>query len=172
MCSLVSMLPARAQDSTWTPAQESVWEAVQARWQAWQDDDFDAYLDAHHDTWHRWSLRSEALEDRGDIETFWHRAKEFEQTVAFVLDPVAVEVYDDGRFAAVHYVADETVRLLRERVNRDGRTLPVGHETHIPIRFSEFYVWEDGDWRFVGGYRDGSCALFRGLGPSVACSAA
>ncbi len=160
----VLALPARAQDSTWTAAQTSAWAAVQARWQAWQDDDLPGYL-AHHDsTWHRWALRSSGLEGMGDIEPFWGQVKEGEETVAFRLDPVSVEVYGDGAFAAVHYVADETVRLLRERVTRDGRTLPVGHETHIPIRFSDFLVWEDGAWRTVGGYRDGSCALFRAFG--------
>ena len=166
-CSLLGTLPARAQDSTWTPAQESVWEAVQARWQAWQDDDFDAYLAAHHNTWHRWALRSEELEDREAVETFWQRAKEFQETIAFVLDPVAVEIYGDGQFAALHYVADETVRLLRERVNREGRTIPAGDETHILIRFSDFYVLEGEDWLFVGGYRDGNCALFRGFGKAL-----
>ncbi len=154
----------QAQEPGWSPAQASVWAAVQARWQAWQDDDLDAYLAGHHARWHRWAMRSKTLENRSDIEGFWTRVKRSEDTVAFDLKPVAVETYGGGRFAAVHYVVDETVRLRRARVNRQGRTLAVGHETHIPIRFSDFYVLDNGTWLFVGGYRDGGCALFRGFG--------
>ena len=161
---LIASLSGHARDSTWSPDEESVWNAVQARWQAWEDDDYEAYLAAHHGTWHRWSLRSEGLEDLEDAETFWHASKGFEETVAFNLTPSAVQIYGDGQFAAVHYIADETVRLRKERVNREGRTLPVGHEARIPIRFSDFYVRENGKWLFIGGYRDGSCALFRGFG--------
>ena len=161
---LTTSLWGQTQESTWSSAQHSVWDAVQARWQAWQDDDFESYLAAHHETWHRWALRSNALEGREEVEIFWRTSKGLEETVAFDLKPAAVEIYGDGKFAAVHYVADETVRLRKERVNREGLKLPLGHETHIPIRFSDFYVHEQGTWLFIGGYRDGNCALFRGFG--------
>lgn len=156
--------PVEARDSRWSADQTSVWNEVQARWQAWQHDDFDAYLAAHHETWHRWAPRSEGLENKDDVEGFWQRAKAQEETVAFTLKPAAIETYDSGRLAAVHYVADETVRLRKARQTRDGRVIPVGQETHIPIRFSDFYVREGGEWRFIGGYRDGNCSLFRGFG--------
>jgi hypothetical protein len=61
-------------------------------------------------------------------------------------------------------VAYETVRLRKERKTRDGRIVPAGHETHFPIRFSDFYVRESGEWRFTGGYREGNCSLFLGFG--------
>ena len=63
----------------------------------------------------------------------------------------------------MHYVAHETVRRLQERTAPDGRVIPVGNETEIPIRFSDFMVREGDAWFYVGGYRDGSCALFKGF---------
>lgn len=134
------------------------------RRQAWLDDDLDAYLAIHHNTWHCWSLRSDNLEYRNDISSIWHQAKKNERTLAFDLTPISVDIYGDGRFAAVHYVANETVRRLRERTAPDGRIIPVGNETEIPIRFSDLKVREGDTWYYIGGYRDGSCALFKGFG--------
>lgn len=147
-----------------SPEHQAVWSAVNARWQAWLEDDFDAYLAIHDDSWHRWALHSPALENLEDIKSFWERAKKNEQTLAFELTPISIELYGEGRFAAVHYVARETVRRLRQRTAPDGRVIPVGNETLISIRFSDFMVRGGDDWLYVGGYRDGSCALFKGFG--------
>jgi len=147
-----------------SPEHEPVWSAVNARWQAWLDDDLDAYLAIHDDSWHRWALRSPNLENLEDIRAFWERAKENERTLAFELTPISIELYGDGQFAAVHYLAAETVRRLRERTAPDGRVIPVGNETLISIRISDFMVRDGGEWLFIGGYRDGSCSLFKGFG--------
>lgn len=156
--------PAHAQDSTWTEAQRSAWTTVNARWQAWLDDDLAAYRAIHHDRWRRWAIRTDALDDTAAIAPFWTRAKANERTVSHELTPVAVEIFGDGRVAAVHYVAQERVRRLRERTAPDGRVIPVGNETVIPIRFSDFLVKEGDRWLWVGGYRDGACSLFKGFG--------
>lgn len=157
-------VPTNEPDLALTPEQQVVWETVHARWQAWLDDDLDAYLAIHHNSWHRWSLRSDSLEHRDDISSFWHQAKNNERTLAFDLTPISVDIYGDSRFAAVHYVAYETVRRLRERTAPDGRIIPVGNETEISIRFSDFMIREGDTWYYIGGYRDGSCALFKGFG--------
>ena len=59
---------------------------------------------------------------------------------------------------------EERIRLLKERTTPDGRVNPVGKENVLEIRFSDFLVSSDGQWLVIGGYRDGSCALFHGFG--------
>ncbi len=161
---LISAFSTYAQQKDLSPVQRSAWSAVKERWQAWQDNDLDAYMSKHHSTWHRWALRTKDLEDRDDIRSFWKSVKKSEETVGFELESPVIEIYNDGKLAAVHYIADETIRLLQKRTTRDGRSLPIGHESHIRIRFSDFLVLEDEKWNLIGGYRDGNCALFRGFG--------
>jgi hypothetical protein len=148
----------------WTLAKASVWDAVQIRWQAWQQNDQVAYMSAHHDAWHRWSLSHSGLEGKSDMAGFWKSAKRSEQTTAFILQPLIINIYGNNQFASVHYVAEEDVRLLEARITREGRVIPAGTETKMSIRFSDYLVLEGDDWQVIGGYRDGSCALFKGFG--------
>ena len=148
----------------WSSAQKDVWKAVNARWQAWTDDDLEKYLAFHHQDWHRFALPTDDLEDKNGLQEFWKRAKQSEKTLSFTLDPVEVKIYGKGQFAAVHYTVDEKIKTLKERITADGRKIPVGNEKVIPIRFSDFLVLEDGRWLYIGGYRDGSCSLFQGFG--------
>ncbi len=147
-----------------SPAKLEVLSAVESRWQAWANDDFDGYLSAHHPSWRRWSSSHSSLEDIDDIPAFWQKAKEMEATLSFEIIPTSIEIFDDGRSAAIHYIAHEKIRLLKDRTIPGGRVNPAGKENVIRIRFSDFMVNSEGTWLLLGGYKDGNCALFRGFG--------
>lgn len=148
---------------SWTPAQEQVWRSVQARWDAWVAKDFRAFADEHHPDWQRWSFSQPDLMSAADLEALWDEFTRNEEYVGVRLEPIKIDLFADGRFAATHYIAHAHVRWLGEPFTApSGRRVQKGDETTIPVRWSDFLVKEADTWLYVGGYRDGNCGLWPG----------
>jgi len=148
-----------AQSKNFSKEQRAVLQAVEGRWSDWKNDNLEGFLARHSPAWRRWSLRQNKLETRKDMEGFWQRAKSFEKTVSFEIQPIAIEIYGDGRFATAHFIALESVEFIKDRPTRTGENVPKDTKADLKLRFSDFLVKENGKWLVVGAYRDGSCAI-------------
>lgn len=90
-------------------AQREVWEAARARFDAWAQNDYDAFQASTHDRWRRWSMRSAGLMEKADYARFWDDFKGAEEIVSFTLEPVAIEIFGDGDVAVIHSHSEETL---------------------------------------------------------------
>ena len=147
---------AGAQDLT--AAQREVWQRVESRWQAWQEGDFAQMLNYYHARFHRWNVGAASLGGRDALLARWHRQRTLETVISHTLEPRAIDVF--GNFAAVHYISRETVRFTAEAPPVLEGRVKAGETFEWPIRWSDYLVKEEGRWLFIGGSRDGSCAIF------------
>jgi ketosteroid isomerase-like protein len=146
--------------SKWSPAQVEVWRTVEARTDAWVQNDYEAYLALHHERWRRFSMITSELLSKDDVARFWKGMKDSEKTHSIELTPIAVEVYADGTAAIAHYVMLEMVEWTAETQRRaSGRLMEKGRKYRVPARFSDVYVKEDDRWLYAGGYRDLTCDI-------------
>lgn len=152
-------LTVHAQSKKLSAAQISVFRIVEQRWSDWKNDDLEDYLAKHAPNWRRWSLRENKIDTKDDVRSFWQRAKSFEKTTSFELQPIDIQIYGNGRFAAVHYIALESVEFIKDRPTRSGEKVLKGTRSDLKLRFSDFLVLDKGHWLLVGSYRDGSCAI-------------
>lgn len=98
-----------------------------------------------------------------DLDDLWEEFTRNEEYTGVRLEPVAIDLFGEGRFAAAHYVAHAHVRWIGEAFTAaSGRRVQAGDEATIPVRWSDFLVKEGGKWLYVGGYRDGNCGLWPG----------
>jgi ketosteroid isomerase-like protein len=141
-------------------AQDEVWRTVEARTDAWVQNDYEAYLSLHHERWRRFSMTTSELSSKDDVARFWQGMKDSEKTHSIKLTPIAVEVYAGGSAAIAHYIMMETVEWTAETQRRaSGRLMEKGRVYRVPARFSDVYVKEGDLWLYVGGYRDLTCDI-------------
>ena len=141
--------------------EEQVWQAVEARNQAWVEDDRATYLAIHHPGYARWHRREPRLEERSDVEAFWNRVHDVEQSVSIEVVPERLQFLADGKVAVAHYTIGEVVEY-RVDTQRGPNRFKAGDRAGYRIRFSDIYELRDGRWLYVGGHRDGASLPDRG----------
>ncbi|RED92993.1 hypothetical protein [Marinoscillum furvescens] len=151
-------------DSVLTNQNDSVWAAVHDRWTAWSEVDAEGFIGQHHPEWKRWGFSSSGLLEVKDLRNFFDEWQKDERYVSFELSLIDMEVFDNG-FCAVHYLVEARVEWIGEPFTAStGAIVKKGDQTTIRTRWSDFLVREQGRWLYVGGYRDGNCAIWPGYG--------
>lgn len=146
------------------PEKQAVWRAINKRWTAWKEVNYEGYREQHHKDWKRWGFNSSRLLTVDDLEMFWQDWQKDEAYVSVELTLTDMKLYGDG-YAAVHYMAEARVRWIGKAFTAStGQEVKPGDETTIHTRWSDFLVKEGVRWLYVGGYRDGNCAIWRGYG--------
>lgn len=141
----------------WTDIQKEVLAAVEARNQAWADGDFESFMSLTHDRWLRWSMTSAGLMKKEDYARFWDDIKSDEEIVSMSVDPVAIEVFGDA--AVAHYVTTEELIWTGDPEQIGDADLGPGDEFDARLRWSDFWIKQNGRWMVVGGHRDKTCLL-------------
>ena len=115
-------------------------------------------LTYYHPRFHRWNVITANLGGRDRLLEGWQRQRTLETVVSHTLELSTIDMF--GTFAAVHYISRETVGFTAEAPPvLEGRA-KAGETFEWSIRWSDYLVEEEGRWLFIGGARDGSCAIF------------
>ncbi|MGI9235553.1 MAG: hypothetical protein ACR2RD_18120 [Woeseiaceae bacterium] len=114
----LSLSASAATIENWSQTQIDVWSTVQARNVAWKNNDFEAYVNIHHDNWHRYSMRTSKLLSKDDVAVFWDNAKQNEKVIQIELQPIAIDVFGNEMLAIAHYVLIETFEWIGDDFER------------------------------------------------------
>ena len=161
---ITALVAACATPSARTISDKAVWRAVEARHESWVRNDEEAYLSVHHPDYARWNRREMRLETMDDVQEFWDRVRQSELSLSIEVQPVSVQYLAGGRLAIAHYSITEEVEFVgRPFVQRgDMRFEPVDTAAYR-IRFSDIYELIAGEWRYIGGHKDGASLPNLGL---------
>ncbi len=127
---LLIAVSASAQAQQWNPAQQEVWNRVEACWGHFRDKALDPAMDCYHEAYRGWPLDSPAPQTKARVRRDWEDLLPRLESFTFQLDPLEIGIFGD--VAVVHYRARSAMNL------RDGTR----------SRFSE--RWTD-VWRRIGG---------------------
>jgi hypothetical protein len=128
-----------------------VWKAIEGRFMAWKESDFETYISFHHPQWKKWSSGKNHLSTKEEIASFWETMKSEEECLEMEITPIAIEILNDGKSAIAHYTHTETFTYTGEDMP-DGRTK--GNTFSGTLRWSDFMVKENEKWLVIGGHRD------------------
>ncbi|MBC2839722.1 DUF4440 domain-containing protein [Robiginitalea sp. SC105] len=131
--------------------EQEVWNAIESRFKAWKDNDFDTYLAYYHPEWKRWASGKDELTTKEEIAGFWAIMKEQEECIEMEVTPISIRLSNDGRSAIAHYTHTETF-IYQGEDKPDGRTK--GNTFKGTLRWSDFMIKENEKWLVIGGHRD------------------
>lgn len=129
----------------------AVWAAVEARNATWAADDQAGHIGIYHPEFLRWSLNSDRLLTKESFASLWNAIKANETVLRLDVIPQELRFYADGAVAIAHYTIHEEYQWIGE----DTATRKKGDVILGNLRFSDVYVFEDDQWLYVGGHRDG-----------------
>lgn len=146
------------------PDDAAVWQAVKARNQSWLSDTPEDHAQHYHEQFARWKRRDSELMRRSDIPDYRRSVDGHERTLAIKVIPQELVWLGNGKVAIAHYTLEEDTEWVGDAfTDRFGNPYEPGTRSTIRIRFSDVYALENGQWRYVGGHKDGMTLPNRGL---------
>lgn len=131
--------------------EKEVWEAIEARFITWKENDFEQHMNFYHADWKRWASGRNELITKEDFAQFWDSMKKEEDCLELSLNPEKLEVFNNGKCAIAHYTHTEIFRYHGANMP-DGRS--DGNIYKGTLRWSDFLIRENGRWLVIGGHRD------------------
>ena len=117
---LVVAFPFSARGQQWSPAQQEVWQTVEAYWQCFAEGDAECFLTYLHDDFSGWTHTHALPRDKEDMSLYLPLGFETTETLLHDVDPVAIKVHGD--VAIVHYYYSRTfVDISGARHSDTGR---------------------------------------------------
>jgi ketosteroid isomerase-like protein len=121
-----------------TPAQEEVWQAIEACQANFANENLDGALDCFHEDFSGWRYGDPVPRSKSTTAKFMPVDFQSTETLAFDLRPISIRVFGD--FAVAHYFLATATRdhngdILRERV-----------------QWTDVLIRQNGRWRWVADH--------------------
>ena len=127
--------------------------AIEDRFYAWRDNDFEAHLNTYHSDWRRWDRKVDLLLKKEDLADLWDKAKLSEEPMDMSIELEDFDILENGKVAIVHFLTKESFKWI-------GADVPpyiYADSLYEGVnRWSDVMLKENGEWLCIGGHRDRS----------------
>ena len=130
---LAMALPFSARGQEWSPAQQEVWQTVEAYWQCFAEGDAEGFLTYLHDDFSGWTHTNAMPRDKEDMARYLPRGFETTKTILHDVNPVGIKVHEN--VAIVHYYYTRTYEDLSGGGHSDA-----GRWTDVLMREGDRWV--------------------------------
>ncbi len=117
----------------WSPAQQEVWQTVEAYWQHFADGNADGFLTYLHEDFSGWTHTNALPRDKEDMSRYMPLGFETATTLLHDVNPVGIKVH--GEVAVVHYYYSRTFVD-----NSGGRHSDAGRWTDILMKVGDRWM--------------------------------